>query len=741
MKFKALSLLFPLKSAIEDAQAFVDDVSYRHDIPHGKNVPADLADKEGTWQLNSNGYPVAGQVLMDDIGVGFSSPALPLYIGLYALVAVLMGLLPQLGLGIAAPALLLAYFIGFFCYFGFLSTVLFAALTVGASALLPFAGGAFAMVGMKTSFIQDIFNLIPAFAPLVYLIYKTNNRASELAYQGTMNARAIIRAPKALKNDVRHIQALKAQADKSHIVHFGNATGSLSFNGDSYAPDNGLPVSISLNDLSSHMMVFGSTGGGKTTIFRNFIKEINFLPTATISKGVRNGIFLMDGKGEFALDCAKYLDAIIQPGMKNLNILDGSTPETFANMLKDLSSPSKHDSGNSRFFTDSARNIVFIAGVFHEAACEKGYVKYNLSTLREFTRLISEKASDGAEHALIPMIREHEDFAVESTLLNDAVKTFMQIQSSEGDTLKNILSTVDSWFAPFFQNKVLRPWCDSTTSDIEVTDVLWGKSIGLCLPEATFPTAGPMISKFLKSKVFKAIQKRGNGWRKQGMSPVFFIADEVQILMDNSDQAILPIARSLGLSCIFATQNADSFFARFPKDEALALLDSFRSIISFKSSDQTYAYLQARVGKDRVWVEQIQTGMISYGLSNKLNMASPMFDPNNQYRGWMKHFSMGAIKKFFKRSTVGSLQGDGKAGLGERYATMQLSEQPVHILQDKDIQIVQTTKFTAIAVLERAGAPRRDIINVIPLDENFEIIPTSLEELTVALATEKGGAK
>ncbi|MGJ7553402.1 helicase HerA domain-containing protein [Variovorax sp. RB3P1] len=274
MKFKALSLLFPLKSAIEEAQAFVDDVSCRHDIPHGPNVPADLADKEGTWQLNGNGYPVAGQVLMDDVGVGFSSPALPLYIGLYALVAVLVGLLPQLGLGIAAPVLLLAYFIGFFCYFGIFPTLLFALATVGASAVLPFAGGAFSMVGMKTSFVQDIFNMVPAFAPMVYLIFKTRNRGSELAYQGTMNARAIIRAPKALMNEERHIQALNADEDKSPLIIFGTATGALSFNGDSYAPDKGLPVAMSEEDISTHMQVFGSTGTGKTTELRTILKSI-----------------------------------------------------------------------------------------------------------------------------------------------------------------------------------------------------------------------------------------------------------------------------------------------------------------------------------------------------------------------------------------------------------------------------------------------------------------------------------
>lgn len=274
MKFKELSIIFPIRSYMEEAKLFVDDVTLRHDIPHGKHVPADLADKIGTLQLTSNGFPVPGRVLKEDLGIGTSSPALPLYIGLYALVAVLIGLLPQLGLGFVAPALLLAYFIGFFLYFGALATVFFAIATLGSAVVLPFAGGVLSAVGMKMSTVQDIFNLIPAFAPIVYLIFKTRSRASELAYQGTMYARSIIRAPKATMNEERHIQALNADEDKSPLIIFGTATGALTFNGDSFAPDKGLPVAMSEDDISTHMQVFGSTGTGKTTELRTIIKSI-----------------------------------------------------------------------------------------------------------------------------------------------------------------------------------------------------------------------------------------------------------------------------------------------------------------------------------------------------------------------------------------------------------------------------------------------------------------------------------
>lgn len=274
MKFKGLSIFFPFEADIKVAKEFVDDISFRHDIPHGPNVPADLADKEGTWQLNKHGFPVTGMALTDDVGLGSLSPGLPLYVALFALVAVLMGLLPQLGMASVTPFLLLAYFLGFFLYFGFWLTTLFGLMTVGASLLIPYAAGPLSIIGMKTDVVTMIFNLIPAFAPWAYSIFVTRRRGSQLAYQGNAHIRAVIRSPKSTMNEDRHIQALNAFEDKSPLIIFGTATGALTFNGDSYAPDKGLPVAMSEEDISTHMQVFGSTGTGKTTELRTLLKSI-----------------------------------------------------------------------------------------------------------------------------------------------------------------------------------------------------------------------------------------------------------------------------------------------------------------------------------------------------------------------------------------------------------------------------------------------------------------------------------
>ncbi len=399
-------------------------------------------------------------------------------------------------------------------------------------------------------------------------------------------------------------------------------------------------------------------------------------------------------------------------------------------MLKTLNSPAGGETGNSKFFSDTARNLVFIGSVFHEAIVDQELGKFNLTTRFQVITQLGEKAPEGEKHPLLALIGNHPDFGKEGSLLTDAALTFGALQENDGETLKNVMASVNAWFAPFFQNKLLRHLADSTTSDIEIVDVMKGLSIGICFPEALFPTAGVIYSKFLKAKLYRAIQARGDNWKKSGGSQVFFIADEVQRLIDSSDLAMLPIARSLGLSCIFATQNVDSYFAEFPKDKALAMLDSFGSIISYKSSAPTYEYVKDRIGKDRVWVEQIQAGMISYSLTNRIIMASPMNDPNNNHRRWMKILSMNAFAKLFRSDGI---EGIGNNGSGQ-YATLKLSEQPIHILQEKDVQLVNTKKFYAIADLSRGGARRRDVIVTNPLDSNFEPINTSYADKMTAKA-------
>ncbi|OPD69884.1 hypothetical protein AO898_30450 [Pseudomonas aeruginosa] len=56
-------------------------------------------------------------------------------------------------------------------------------------------------------------------------------------------------------------------------------------------------------------------------------------------------------------------------------------------------------------------------------------------------------------------------------------------------------------------------------------------------------------------------------------------ADEVQNLLTRADLETVPVARSLGLYLMFATQNIDGLYKRLEKDGAVQMLGNLASII------------------------------------------------------------------------------------------------------------------------------------------------------------------
>jgi hypothetical protein len=76
-------------------------------------------------------------------------------------------------------------------------------------------------------------------------------------------------------SSAREQQCQKALKDKSPFVNMGTSMGVLTNQMDGYAPDAGLPFGLTLDDLSTHMLILGPTGSGKTSgTLRPLIKAI-----------------------------------------------------------------------------------------------------------------------------------------------------------------------------------------------------------------------------------------------------------------------------------------------------------------------------------------------------------------------------------------------------------------------------------------------------------------------------------
>ena len=730
MKFKLqlLSNFLPIKRWTEEAKKHADSLGLARHVPHRDTIPADLKDRQGNFLVTENGFSVAGRMLPEEVDIGTASPFLPIYIGLYALVFVASKLLTTMGFAMLASVLHLVYFAGFFTLFGGLATFGMVAVTVGAAATLSFAGG-IPVVGQFASKFQMVFLALPAFFPFLYWFFSNRKRASQLAYQSDLFSTSVLSGPKTKPNKARFAQAERAEQDKTHFTQYGVSTGAFSFFGDEFGPDAGLAMGQTTNDQATNLIFFGAIGSGKTTTLRTVFKGVidaekadlamvDIAKTANAGNKTlhKRGMVVLDGKAVLAQDCAKFLDVVVGVGtVKNFNFFEGLTPEVLATTLENQFAPKKQQSGNSSFFTSGARTIVFYTKVFQDAmiACNTG--KKSVMEFYRIAGLLIQGVEKDGSHPLLTAIQDHPDFCKEGTLVQDAVNYLATLQLEPAETKQNIFATFRSWISPFVQSEELRSWADSETSDFDFNQVVRGLKIGFVLPASKLGVAGTAITALMKARLFTMISSRGDRWMDDGQSQVVLFIDEAQRVIDKADQDILPVARSLGLFCVYATQNIDNLNDALGQDGTGVTLESFLSIICLKSSYKTYEYMSNRIGKARIWMAQSESQNLGYSATSTERLKSAAFDPQNPHRTWMKSFGGKVVFGNLLKKGISDLK-DRKNG---KFHILKKSENPIPILQESHLEKLNEP-FVAIAIIQRGGVVRRDIIKTIPLDSNFE---------------------
>jgi len=106
------------------------------------------------------------------------------------------------------------------------------------------------------------------------------------------------------------------------------------------------------------------------------------------------------------------------------------------------------------------------------------------------------------------------------------------------------------------------------------------------------------VAGLLKKRVYEAIKRRGDGWKKQdGQTPVLVVIDEIQELLTDDESAILPVARSLGLYAAFSTQNVDGILDKLGDNAGYQLLGNLRSLVAYQvQTEKTIDYISNRMG-------------------------------------------------------------------------------------------------------------------------------------------------
>lgn len=575
------------------------------DLP--ADVPPDLADRPRVMVADSEGRAVAGQVLATDLeysavraewvrsrstlvmlGIAMLSPVLALW-ATWAVVLTYYGVMiahagprPDQPQGQPEPGA------------GFWSVVKWVVVPAGL------------WLGMTVGVPSYLDGIIPATAQMAQwafvlllwgvALWKVLNAPSPLGMRAMMLEQAVRESGSELLIDkagsahfvelekAREAQISNARKDASPFIPLGTSTGLLAQRRDPLAPtEAGLPVGLSVSDLSTHLGVLGASGTGKTS------GVIRPLTKAWLAADL-GGLLVLDGKGALPLELnglhGEY--RLISPAHGAFNPIAGMRPDAVADVLADVLNA---DGGGDRFWADSARLMLRMAAIVIAAHPS---LPYTIGELQRFCV----SGHDAREAVLSDVV----DMAVSDSRLSAAVNYWMvEFPLMPEKTAGSISNMVRTWLGNICLHERLGPWTDTVASDASIEDAMRGSKLGLLLPESQFGIGGVAISALCMRRLYDGVKARGDNWRSlQGHTPVLLAADEVQNLLTKADLETVPVARSLGLHLMFATQNVDGLYKRLDKDGAVQLLGNLASLIALPPrTDDSNAYVAKRAGS--IW--------------------------------------------------------------------------------------------------------------------------------------------
>lgn len=438
---------------IDDAREFARRVLLR-ESPDG--TPADLIDRFRPLTIDANGQPVDGQVIAQDL---IESYALEAGNGRLVVLATASAALFLAGIGSLLSAVATAP----------LQALIGGVLFIGAAGTVAGFGVFYALVKLF---------LLPELAERRALAAHEARTASPLARLVEESGEASLRQIETAR--VR--QAAIAGDDSSPFIQLGTSTSLLAERRCAFAPSEpGMPVGLSVADLSTHLFVLGDTGTGKTS---GMLRPV----IAAWAAADAGGLVVLDGKGVLPAEVADLEGfQVISPDRAAFNPIENLTPDEVADGL--MAMFANKDSADPFWDRAAAKLIRAGATVLQlAAAVDPTAVKFNLGSLyrvlfaadglAEIRAVLFERPADGAALDLMPgHVRRAWDYlAVEFPALPEK-------------TRGSISGNASIWLSAFVDNARLSSWADADEG-VQIEDALDGARIGVLLPEAEFGKRG-----------------------------------------------------------------------------------------------------------------------------------------------------------------------------------------------------------------------------------------------------------
>lgn len=737
MKLKSiLGTLMPLKSILAASVDEAKLLAVRWDVPqanpqglfdagNGKMLPLapDLSDRQSRYILTSpdprgRQYRVAGRMLAEDLGSGATSAATPLLFGVLGVFAMLTTVLPR-GLGVITGALALV------------------TLLLIRTATAPRKGWTFtaALFGLilpvlaASSSRSAVFSLIAflpsCLMPIAYAWGEQRKRAKRLAVQGR---KAGGEDGSAVTSHVaaRKAQAIAAAKDDSPLITIGQTMGKLAHRGDGFAADEGLPMSISLRDLSTHMIIFGETGSGKTsTQLRPKIAELMRLRKL----GYAIGLLIADGKGSLPGELVgmAFGYVALNPKHEVVSLYQGLSASDVARQHEENNMPAAGGSAGSERTWNGMTAACCRPSCYMLEALVKHQIKDKNGQPWKWSLLCHDRlgklflsGEDGIDEIEDYWVQIAQREGVIDGMLQEAYLYSTQtVQAMAAETRGSVLANWTLWFAPYLSHPDLMRWAAADTG-AHVEACLHGGAIGLDISSSLYGVAANLVVKFLKARVTSEMQRRagceGGDWEKVDPSAThcYLCLDEFQDIQTTADAELIPKARSLGGHYIVATQSIESLLQTSKNENATkAMLASLLSRVALRTSPATAKWMQEGIGMGRVPHRESESTMVDFVRSVAKAYAAPIWDEGHPMARMLALFRRKLGGTSFKDTRID--KGD-KGVFGDHLANdlvlvREMKEEPILELS----QFATLTAETGVALVDirRGGVPRRDFVRVV----------------------------
>ncbi|MGZ5802271.1 MAG: hypothetical protein ACXWJZ_16770, partial [Burkholderiaceae bacterium] len=574
--------------------------------------------------------------------------------------------------------------------------------------------------------------LTPLFVSMKYgSEFEKSLHKQSLAHAGESSIKALLYEAHI---PARKIQVTNALADKSPLWKIAKAKGIfLATSQDGYSCDPGTVMAMTQNDLSTHLFVYGDTGGGKTSCI------LRPLAAWWVTQCNGSGMLVMDGKASLPREMSSLPGfQLIRPGVTQFALIHGLGSEevvaSFAN-----TSPA----GIKDYWVSNGSNLLLKALVVLEHACkvldQTAYL-WNLACGLRMVTDINYRAS------ALAAINDSEIFTEElhsSSFLASAMRYFEaggEWDKLAPDTASGIRSQVEAWINPILSHRDLYQWAIATEG-FDPTTVLTGALCGVDVSANEYGQAALAIQALVKARVYRAIRLRKQGWMKPvpGQArqvPVLILSDECQMLIDQSDEIILPIGRSLGLTAVFSSQSFEGIVTRFQQvggsiEAARAFLAIFRSTIAFKCSPGTVEHIRTTLGSNMRRAPITRDDGIAFGEIADSLIESGTLKPQSSLLQWIARWSSPRQLMSTVWGTILPQQLGGNAGKqadgamvkkdsngrvidGAQVISTGYSMEIAPVLSPGE-EAFLNVPFAAIVSVMRGGVIRRDIAQFTPM--------------------------